>query len=126
MRPCQLSRSPPRLAERPQNFSILVEFDNSVVPAVHHPDVLIASDTQPVRISDPLPFLQKLSICVEDFDPSIFAVSDIDAIFLVHHNAVRQIEFTGAVPVLSPALNEVSVAVKLHHPRIPVAVGNVN
>src|SRR5580704_18507983 len=67
-----------------------------------------------------------MSIRVEDLDPRIFAVTDIDAIVLIYNNAMRQIEFTRARPVFSPTLNEITVAIELHHPGIAVAIGNVN
>src|ERR1700691_180418 len=126
MSPRKLSRRVPRLAECADDFAICIEFNDSVISSVDHPNVLVGRYEKTVWISDARPLLEKISVCIDDFYPLILAIPDVNVSLRVHHDTVRQIELAGPCPVLSPSFQKTSVAIELHNTRVSVSVGNID
>src|SRR5215472_7898682 len=102
MSQCQLARCVAGFADRAEDFSVLIELHNPVVPAVDHPDMLIRCDKEAIRIADVGPFLEIVSVGIEDLNPLIFAVADVYVTTLVNNYAVGQIELAWSSPVAAP------------------------
>ena len=109
-----------------QNPPVLIELNNPVVAPIDHPDVLIRADEETIRVSNTRPLLQEIPFRIEDLDPLVLAIPHINVALFVYRNAVWQIEFTRTRSVFPPGLQEVPVAIKLHHPRVAVSVGNID
>src|SRR2546429_3603074 len=72
------------------------------------------------------PFSEKLSVSIENLNPFIRAVSDIDATLRVESHVVHQVEFAVACPLLPPMKKVVAILVELDHAGVNVTVGNIH
>jgi len=63
-----------------------------------------------------------MSVGVENLDPGVLPIANINAVVLFNHHGMRKHEFAGAGSVGTPALDEITVAIELYDARIPVAV----
>ena len=79
-----------RLSEGAKDLAVLVEFDDAIVSAVDHPNVLVWRDQQTVGVTDAGPLLDEFTVGVEDLDPLIFAIPDLCAALIVDGDGVRQ------------------------------------
>jgi hypothetical protein len=79
-----------RLAEGAKDLAVLVEFDDAILSAVNHPNVLVWRDQQTVGVTDAGPSLDEFAVGVEDLDPLIFAIADLYAALIVDRDGVRQ------------------------------------
>src|SRR5208283_5326519 len=93
-----------RLTEGPHDLAVLIEFDNTIISTIHHPNVLIRGNQQTVGVADASPFLDEFAVRIKDLYALILAVANIDAALVVDRNRVRQVEFTDAGSVFSPGL----------------------
>src|SRR5260370_7216935 len=71
----------------------------------------------------PLP--QEFSVPVEDLNPAILSISDIDQA-PINPNRVRRFKLSWTSPFHSPAEQEVAAFVELHNSHIDVAIGHVD
>src|SRR5664280_3831865 len=124
--PSHLAGFMPRFTKRSQDPAVLVQFDNAIISAICHPNVLIGCDHQTIRVADAGPLVNEVAILVEDLYALILTVADIDATLLVDGNRVGQIEFSWACAVLAPGLDVIAVPIELDDARIPITVGSVD
>src|SRR5262249_22505529 len=66
-----------------------------------------------------------LAVGIEDLDPVVLAIADVDAPPGVEDDRVRQVEFPGPSPLLAPLLEQLAVRGELEHAGIAVAVRDV-
>ena len=59
------------------------------------PDFLILRDGQSRHAAGALPFAQKLAVCIEDFNPLVVAIGDVDPAPGIDHEVVRKAELAG-------------------------------
>src|SRR5947208_11057087 len=71
----------------------------------------------------PLP--QEPAISVEDLDARILAVAHVDEV-TINHDRMGSVELPWPADLHSPTKQRSAVLVELQHPRIPVAICNVN
>jgi hypothetical protein len=126
VRPGELAGLMARLAEGAKDLAVLIEFDDAIVSAVDHSNVLVWRDQQTVGVTDAGPLLDEVAVGVEDQDPLIFAVADLYAALIVDGDGVRQIEFADASAEFSPSLAVITLAIKLHFTKVAIAIGDVN
>src|SRR5882724_8007378 len=72
------------------------------------------------------PLSEKLSVSIENLNPLIRSVSDIDSTLGVESHIVHQVEFAVACPLLPPMKKVVAILVELDHARVDVTVGNIH
>src|SRR5258706_12230206 len=119
------SESFARVADHAQDVPIQVQFVKRS-GGRHEEDLLgRRGDTEPAR-SDLSPFLEKLSIGIENLDPPIPRIGDVHIPLCVGGNEVRQAELTWSRPFLPPFLYKVSILVIFHAPRVAVPVTAVD
>ena len=119
MSPRQLPRLMPRRADGTQYLAGLIKFDDPIETAIDHPHMLIGCDAEPVWITDTRPLPEETAVGVEDLDPSILPIANIDAIILVDYHGVRKHEFARAGTVGAPGLDESPAAIEFYDARIP-------
>jgi hypothetical protein len=124
--PRRTGRAYGQARRRRQGSSALIEFDDAIVSAVDHSNVLVWRDQQTVGVTDAGPLLDEVAVGVEDQDPLIFAVADLYAALIVDGDGVRQIEFADASAEFSPSLAVITLAIKLHFTKVAIAIGDVN
>lgn len=124
--PSHLAGFVPRLTKRTQNLAVLVKFDNAIISAICHPNVLIGCDYQTIGVADASPLFNKIAILIKDLYALILAVADIDATLLVDGNRVGQIEFSFGCAVLAPGLDVIAVSIKLDDARIAITIRYVD
>ncbi len=115
-----------RLTKGAEDLAVLIQFDNPVVSAVHHPNVLVWCNRQTVGVADISPLLDELTLRIKDLNALILAIANIHAALVVDGDTMRQIEFADACSVFSPSLDEVTVTIKLYDTRIAIAIRYVN
>src|SRR5580700_5972350 len=128
MRIFKLSRTFPWFAECSQNLPVQVEFQYAVGAPVYHVNDLVRSRgyEKPPRGADLIPFANEVAIAVENLNPVVLSVPNIQEPLRVNDNRVRNIKFTGTRTLLSPVLHEFAILVVLNDPRVPVSVSNKN
>src|SRR5262245_26421347 len=90
------------------------------------PDLLVRGDCQPGNPARTGPLREKRSVGVEDLDPLIVPVGDIDAALAIDDAVVRKPELAGPGASLAPLEQVLAVARVLHDPGAAVAVGHVD
>ena len=120
------------VAERPprgQQQARQVEFQHLLRRSVRHPEVLVVGHQKGVRTTDVRPRVQELPVLVEDLDPRVRAVADVDTTFAVDGDRVNGVHVAGPRLVgrralLAPGHQELAVLVELDDPRVDVAVAH--
>jgi hypothetical protein len=79
-----------RVAEGAKDLAVLIEFDDAIVSAVDHPNVLVGRDQQTLGVTDAGPLLDEFTVGVEDLDPLIFTNADLYAALIVDGDGVKQ------------------------------------
>ena len=115
-----------RLPKSSEDLAVLIEFDNAIVAAIAHPDVLIGRNDKTVRIPNASPLLKEITVGIEDLDALVFPIAHINAAFFVDCHRMRKVELARARSVPPPSLDVIAGPVELHHTRIAVAVGNID
>src|SRR5262249_27264047 len=120
----ELPRAGPLLAEAAQGLAGQIEHLDPVGAAVSHEQAVLAEEEAEWRPA--LPELrEELAVGVEDLDAVVLAVADVDAALFVEADGVRQVELALALALLTPLLQQLALFRELQHPRVAVAVGDV-
>src|SRR6266702_2098246 len=69
---------------------------------------------------------QESAVPVEHLDPSVETIRDVDVAPRIGRDVVRGIEIAGLVAALAPRLDPQTVPVELRHPRVDVAIADVD
>src|SRR5215475_8022942 len=74
------------------------------ITAVHDIQIIVGAYGERPRAAEfgRLPHLQKLAVRVENLNPRIIAIRDVDQTLLVDSDAMRKIELAGTTSFLSP------------------------
>jgi len=88
--------------------------------------MLIGCNYQTIWITNVGPLFDEVAFCIKNLDPLIFSIAHIDTAFLIDGHTVRQIEFTGTLPVFAPCLDVIPVTIKLDDSRIAVTIRHVD
>ena len=77
-----------------------IEFHDLVYEPVADPQVLIPGHVQKIGMRNVRPLVEVFAVLVEDLDPRVFAIADIDAPLRVDGNPVDGLELPGPDPGL--------------------------
>jgi hypothetical protein len=78
-----------RLAKSAEDLAVLIQFNNPVVSAIHHPNVLVLRNQKTIGVTDASPLLDEFTIGIKDLYALIFAVANVYAALVVDSNTMR-------------------------------------
>src|SRR5262245_25028185 len=78
------------------------------------PDLLILGDREARDAAGAAPLGQELAVRVEDFDPLVVAIGDVDTALRIDDEVVREAELAGTLAALAPLRQKLAVARVLH------------
>src|SRR5262249_36187838 len=114
-----------RELETPEYLSVPIDFENLAGDGITLVDQMIRGPKKAERVANGLPFAHEAAVCIEDLDPLVVAVSHIDPIS-VNGDRVGQIELAWPAALHAPAADQDAGFVEFQHPRVSVAVGDVD
>src|SRR5207253_11183974 len=106
------------------HLAVAIKVEN-LVDVSFRDQQFVANDQQAERIAKTVPIRQVLSRRVEDLNPPIAAIGNVDPVFAVDGQTMRRGELAGALPFAPPLGEEAAVGGQLDDPSI-AAVGNVD
>src|SRR5712691_9795163 len=113
-----------RSRETAQHLALGIDLQDTARYGVGHVQEVVGSDHQAKGMPEfPLP--QEAPAGIEDLDARVLPVTDIDEI-TVNGDGMRGVELSRPGALHSPAQQLIAVLVELQHPRIPVAIRDVN
>src|SRR5260370_5079884 len=113
-----------RSSETAHNFAIRIDIQNAAGESVGHIKGAVWGQHQ-AKWAPKFPLPQKPAIPVEDLDAGILPVANIDQV-AINHDRVWSVELSRPGALHSPAKQFIAVLVELQHPRIPVAICDVD
>src|SRR6266852_7165014 len=113
-----------RSSETAHNFAIRIDLQNAAGDSVGHIKGVVWGQHQ-AKWAPKFPLPQKPAIPVEDLDAGILPVANVDQV-AINHDRVWSVELSRPGALHSPTKQFIAVLVELQHPRIPVAIRDVD
>src|SRR5713101_1768828 len=113
-----------RPGETAHDFALRIDLQNAAGDSVGHIKGVVWGQHQ-AKWTPKFPLPQKPAIPVEDLDARILPVADVNQV-AINHDRVGSVELSRPGALHSPAKQFIAVFVELQHPRIPVAIRDID
>src|SRR5204863_2720736 len=95
-----------------------------VVAMRHHPHLVLRRNKNALGRSEMRPLLQEAALLIENLNPVVLAVADVDSSLRVDPDRMRSLELARPRARGAPREQELAVFIELHYAMVAISIGH--